>query len=167
MSEYDSDSDLGSDTFRSESDLFPPENRVTFLRFQLSIFPQIKGTTKLEPAVHWGQIKNFIKGSVEAILQRKDLTLDQYCNEKVFPAKRVRISADERRDVYALYERYKAFLMKDKLWDDVDKAEGVQRITNRKRGLKRSPSNQALSLTRKVTTKVEEKTCWSDVFCIV
>ena len=166
MSVCDSDSDIGSDTYRSESDLYPAENRITLIRFQLSIFPIIKGKSKLEASIHWGQIKNFIKGSVEALLQRKDLTLEQYCNEKVFHLKRVKITTEERLDVYAVYERYKALCAKEKFWDDVDKAEGVQRITNRKRGLKKSPSNQALSLTRKANGSIkEEKNCWA-VFCL-
>jgi len=106
---------------------YPSDSRVTFKRFQ-EIFLKIKEKTKssLEVKVHWDQIRTILKGSVEAILQDNCLTLDQYLNEKIFPYKRVRLTVEERKDVYAVFQRYQAIQVVEKLWDDVDKVNELK-----------------------------------------
>lgn len=162
-----------SDDFKgkSEEQLFPPDKRVTLLRFQGSIFPLIKGQTKLDSCVIWNQIKTNIKGSKEALLRHQDLTKDQYCDEKAFPFKRVRLTPDQKIDVYSVYLRYKAFMTREKMWDDVDKAIGIQRLARQNTvGRTASQSNLYRSLSsHKVVistpTKVAERTCWNALLC--
>lgn len=109
----------------SVDELYPEKSRIDFKRFQ-EIFAKIKENSLVDAKVHWEQIRTVLKGSVEAIVQNNSLTLEQYLNMNVFPYKRVRLNAEERKDVYALFVRYKIVQSAEKLWDDVDKVNDLK-----------------------------------------
>lgn len=109
-----------------EDPKFPNSGRVDFVRFESTIYPAVKGYTKLDAATHWNQITSMIKGSVEAIVQGNHVTREQYLDERIFSPQRCRLNQTERRDAYGFFLRYKMKLEEEKLWDDVDKANSLQ-----------------------------------------
>lgn len=127
----------------TDEDRFPSRGRVDFERFEVTIFPNIKGHSHIEAVVHWKQINSIIKGSVEAILQGGDLTREQYLNENLFPKNRCSLDQKERRDVYGLYLRYKIVQTEEKLWDDVDKANSLQDLN---KSDKKSPISKSINI---------------------
>lgn len=108
-----------------DSEQFPEGSRIDFVRFEGSIYPAIRGNSKFNAQVHWNQIQSLIKGSVEAIMQSRPLSSEQYMNQKIFHSKRCSLNADERRDVYSVYTRYRQLQRRDHLWDDVDRVNNM------------------------------------------
>lgn len=121
-----SSGDLKRLSSKFEDSKFPDSGRVDFARFESTIYPVIKGYSKLDAATHWSQITSILKGSVEAIVQGSHLTREQYLDEKLFPSQKCRLSQAERRDAYGFFLRYKIKQEEEKLWDDVDKANSFQ-----------------------------------------
>ena len=109
----------------SFEDTYPERSKVDFKRFQ-NIFLKIRENSYVDVKVHWEQIRTVLKGSVEAIVQGSSLTLEQYLNMNVFPYKRVKLTIEERKDVYAVFLRYKIVQHAEKLWDDVDKVNDLK-----------------------------------------
>ena len=121
-----------------------PSRRLDFKRFRDSIFPEISPSKSkmkrshkaqqhsvrseedgLDPLVAWTQIRSFIKGSIEAVLQHHPLTLDQYLDMKVFGKDRCRLSPDQRREAYHLYTLYDEMRRERGLWDDTDQVAAL------------------------------------------
>jgi hypothetical protein len=91
--------------------------RVDFSRFRDALFTGGKAAP-LDPLVVWTQIRSFVKGSVEAALAGRPLTKDEYL---AFAKDRCRLSAEQRREVYAAYERYEQEKGRRGWWDDGDR----------------------------------------------
>lgn len=107
---------------------------VTYDKFRDLFYSNLdKKKHPMHPAIVWTQIRSCIKGSVEAYLiarqvytesaakkpTRHSLPLEMYLP---FSAKRSRISDSDRREVYAVFELYSAWLDKEGMWDDDDRA---------------------------------------------
>jgi superfamily I DNA/RNA helicase len=103
----------------SRTRTFGVRESVDFACFRDDIFPGIEGKSGLRDLVVWTQITSFLKGSVEAALAHRSLTLLEYL---AFAKDRVHLSKEQRADAYAMFERYQAVLMERKLWDDGDRA---------------------------------------------
>ena len=101
--------------------MFIPSRRVDFSRFRDNIYKDIRQESDLEPLVVWTQIRSFIKGSVEAVIQKSHLSLDQYKDVAVFGHDRCRLSLPQRQDAYVIYNRYENILKSRGLWDDGDR----------------------------------------------
>jgi hypothetical protein len=81
-----------------------------------------KAGLSLRPLVVWTNIRTFIKGSVEAVIKGEPLSFDEYT---ALGRSRVRISEDQRREVYCVYERYAEYLKKNKMWDEEDRVQNL------------------------------------------
>lgn len=94
--------------------------RVDFPRFRTLMSTAVM-KSGLEAVVVWTQIRSFIKGSVEAVLQGKPLTLEQYLSVSVVGGDRCRLATDQRTRAFSVYVAYSAVLGEDVLWDDADR----------------------------------------------
>jgi hypothetical protein len=101
---------------------FDPSMYVTFARFREELWPRIKGKTDLRAPVVWTQITSFLKGSVEACLAHQSLTLLEFMDTERFGKDRVRLSKDQRKDAFAIFERYEIERKKCGWWDDGDRS---------------------------------------------
>ena len=107
------------------------ERYVSFNKFQNDIW--IKLITKLNkrfvnsltlsPSVVWTQIQSFLKGSIEVIIDNKFELLkeEQYLDMSIFPRDRCKLTQQQRKEAYILFETYQELLFEMKLWDDSDK----------------------------------------------
>jgi len=84
----------------------------------------------LDAVVVWTQIRSFIKGSLEAVMQHSPLSLEQYLDTTVFGFERCRLLVPQRKKAYAVYKQYSDMLEKEGQWDDTDR---VIDILNRSR----------------------------------
>jgi superfamily I DNA/RNA helicase len=76
----------------------------------------------------WTQIRSFIKGSHEAALGQRPLSLDEYLN---LGARRVTLSDSERRFVYELFVAYSGQLARARRWDCADRVlEAYARVAS-------------------------------------
>ena len=96
---------------------------VTYERFCSDIWPTIQGSEKELDVLHvWTQIRSFIKGSYEATVQRRPLTMMQYTDLALFSKDRCRLKGDQRIRAYGIYEEYQRILEKNGWWDELDRA---------------------------------------------
>lgn len=89
-----------------------------------TFYPTIRKKCNLDPCVLWAQIRSFIKGNIEAVLQSHGqyLTEEQYLQ---LGADRCRFTQNQRKMAYAsflLYERYRIEL---KYWDTAERIFNV------------------------------------------
>ena len=101
---------------------FDPNSYVDFQRFKRDFFV-VYEKCGLDSLVLWTQIRSFIKGSVEALLQPgtcKFVTLDEYLDFVKFGSSRCRLSEEQRRIAYEVFEKYEAEKGRLNLWDDCD-----------------------------------------------
>jgi hypothetical protein len=97
--------------------VYPVRNVVRFERF-LGVLPastQFRRGLYLDPSVVWMQIRSFIKGSIEAAMAGRPLTLDEYL---ALAPERCRLTPDQRREAYAIFEVYEGHMMQAGLWDE-------------------------------------------------
>ncbi len=88
--------------------------RVDFQRFQ-GMYPGMRPKLRMDALIAWTQIRSFIKGSIEATLAGRPLTLGEYMG---LAEERCRLSPDQRREAYAVYEAYEGQLQRSGLWDE-------------------------------------------------
>ena len=97
---------------------YPASCRVDFELFK-RMLPGLRsvkrGTTLLDEHVLWMQIRSFIKGSLEAAMAGRPLTLREYL--ELVP-NRCRLAEEQRREAYAVFEKYEGILIREGLWDD-------------------------------------------------
>jgi AAA domain len=102
----------GSDT---AAPVFLPSQRIDFVRFKRYMWDTSSG---IDALIVWTSIRSFIKGSIEALQQRRPLNKDQYLG---LGKRRCRLSPEQRGDVYAEYERYEIYRKELQLYDDCDR----------------------------------------------
>jgi superfamily I DNA/RNA helicase len=110
--------------------LYRSTRMVTYQRFRTEIYPTLSrvGRVALDALVVWTQIRSFIKGSIEAVLAQRPLTLEEYLDTKVFGSERCRLNRDQRKEAYESYIRYQAFLDSEVgWWDEADRIGGLLR----------------------------------------
>lgn len=113
---------------------------VDYLRFSREIYPVITQTIAnktssggggktsngvLDALIVWTQIRSFMKGSIDAILQGGMLSLNSYLDMAVFSKDRCRLQVEQRRQAYELFQRYERYLQEKRLWDDMDKIRSI------------------------------------------
>lgn len=78
-----------------EACTFVNNHRVNYYRFRSELYPRIlnRKKTALDPLVLWTQVRSFIKGSIEAVLLRRPLSLEEYLDQKDFSSDRCYLSA--------------------------------------------------------------------------
>ncbi len=104
-----------------ERGLYPKRNRVRLERF-LGMLPkanQFRRGKHLDPSIAWTQIRSYIKGSIEAVIAGRPLTLDEYL---ALAPGRCRLTPDQRREAYAIFEVYEGQLKQAGLWDESGRA---------------------------------------------
>ena len=106
------DSVLGSESL-------PTDRAMDFSRFKHEGFDADSG---LDSLVIWGQIRSFIKGSIDAVSEGRPLTQCEYLK---LGQNRCRLSRDQRVAAYSAYERYQKYLSKESLWDDCDRVSAL------------------------------------------
>jgi superfamily I DNA/RNA helicase len=94
--------------------------RVTYRRFVTDFFgrTKVRRGCSLDALVVWTQIQSFIKGSIEAVMLKRSLLLDEYLQ---LGEDRVRLSTEQRRDAFAVFQLYTDFCEEKRLWDDADR----------------------------------------------
>ncbi len=93
-------------------------SRVDYVRFRAMLpapRPLKRGGERLDTLVLWTQIRSFIKGSIEAALAGRPLTLGEYLD---LAPERCRLAPHQRREAYAVFQEYESRLVRDGLWDD-------------------------------------------------
>ena len=94
---------------------YPRDRRVDFQRFQ-AMYPDVRHKSRMDALIAWTQIRSFIKGSIEAALAGRPLTLQEYM---LLAEQRCRLAPDQRREAYAIYEAYEGQLQRSGgLWDE-------------------------------------------------
>ena len=108
------------------ANLFLPSQRMDFGRFKREVY-QPESSGGLDALVVWTNIRSFIKGSIEALLSSCHvLTESDYLD---LGKRRCRLSPEQRKSVYATYERYATYTKEHRLWDDCDRITSlVQRM---------------------------------------
>jgi hypothetical protein len=94
--------------------------RVTYRRFVTDFFgrTKVRRGCSLDALVVWTQIQSFIKGSIEAVMLKRSLLLDEYLQ---LGEDRVRLSTEQRRDAFVVFQLYTDFCEEKRLWDDADR----------------------------------------------
>jgi hypothetical protein len=101
---------------------FTPKYRVDFNYFRDDFFPHMRDKDSPEALIVWTQIRSFIKGSIEAALLGRPLTLEEYLDTNVFGEEgRCRLPVEQRRKAYAMYLAYEKELAGSGMWDDSDR----------------------------------------------
>jgi hypothetical protein len=105
------------DSVAHQPGLYPVRDRVRFERFtgMLPAVSQFRRGRRLDPLVVWTQIRSFIKGSIEAAMAGRPLTLHEYLT---LAPERCRLTPDQRREAYAAFEVYEGQLARARLWDE-------------------------------------------------
>lgn len=97
--------------------LFLPSQHMNYGRFKRDVHRGLRES--VDPMVAWTNIRTFLKGSIEALLEQ-----EQAMTKEAFLAlgkKRCRLVAAEREDVYELFVRYRKVMAGQKLWDSCDR----------------------------------------------
>ncbi len=108
------------DSVAGEAGLYPVCNRVRFEQF-MGMLPSVvlgcnqKRNLPVDPRVVWTHIRSFIKGSIEAARAGRPLKLDEYLS---LAPERCRLTPDQRREVYAVFQVYEDQLARARLWDE-------------------------------------------------
>jgi len=108
---------------------YDPRRRVSYPRFLRDLWPTARGAgaraSSLDPLTAWTQIRSFLKGSAEAVLNGGGLDATDFAGAAAFN-NRTRLAADdERADACRVCRRYDALLKDRRLWDDADRARTV------------------------------------------
>ena len=111
--------------------LFLPSSKMDFRRFKRDVYRPVLSSGDVDALVVWASIRSFIKGSIEA-LQCSDnvLSEEEYLN---LGKKRCRLSLEQRKFVYSIFERYNAYLKELGLWDDCDRISALVKRLNHAR----------------------------------
>jgi hypothetical protein len=92
---------------------------MDFQRFKRDIWTPNMGIDEL---IAWTSIRSFIKGSIEAVAARQPLSEDAYV---ALGKKRCRLSEEQRRAVFNVFDKYQRFCSNGKLWDDCDRISNL------------------------------------------
>jgi len=97
--------------------------RMTYRRFAdefLSNRIRRSLTSKLllDALVVWTQIQSFIKGSIEAVMLKRPLCIDEFL---ALGEDRVRLNEAQRRETFIVFQSYSAFCKEHSYWDDCDR----------------------------------------------
>jgi ankyrin repeat protein len=108
---------------------FAAIRKMTFRRFAGEFFDsKMRRSCSLDKLVVWMQIQSFIKGSIEAIMLKRPLQLDEFLE---LGKDRVRLNQEQRRVAFSVFVMYTAFCEHNKYWDDADRIlELVSRLRN-------------------------------------
>ena len=104
-------------SMQKDAGLYPVCDRVRHARF-VGMLPTValgNQRLNLDSLVVWTHIRSFIKGSIEAVLAGRPLTLKEYL---ALAPERCRLTSDQRREVYSVFEVYEGQLARDRLWDE-------------------------------------------------
>lgn len=94
-------------------------HKVTFRRYSGQIWDVIKGREEdMNALLVWTQIRSFIKGSLEAALAGRPLSLTEY---RGLSRNRCRLTDEQRCRAYALFELYQGTLDRNGWWDQEDR----------------------------------------------
>ena len=99
------------------ADRWKREHHVDFNMFKMVFFPSIRKRCPMEPSILWTQIRSFIKGSIEAVMQRRYLTKDEYLQLGV---DRCRLNNKQRAIAYEAYQLYEMYQTDHNYWDISD-----------------------------------------------
>jgi len=114
------------DVVYHENHPFPKEKRVDFRLFKHEFANVDCGT--LDLLTVWTQIRSFIKGSIEACIEKgRDLELNEYLNKEIMGENRCTLSSEDRKQAYEVYLKYTKWLFEGGLWDDCDRAAALVR----------------------------------------
>ena len=119
-----------SEDFRSQASVknLPPRRIVSALYFCEKIWHKIFKDAKLkdariDPLLVWMEIKSFIKGSMDAVATKRGyLTKEDY---KSIGKKMASNYADNREDIYKLFEQYQRFIKSHSLIDECDLSHNI------------------------------------------
>ena len=108
---------------------FAAIRKMTFRRFAGEFFDsKMRRSCSLDKLVVWMQIQSFIKGSIEAVMLKRPLQLDEFLE---LGKDRVRLNQEQRRVAFSVFVTYTAFCEDNKYWDDADRIlELVSRLRN-------------------------------------
>ena len=125
--DMDPDSDLvedyGSQPSVKEKKNLPQRREVTASYFCEKIWHEISKNAKLQdakidPLLVWMEIKSFIKGSMDAVAtERGYLTKEDY---ESIGKKMASNYADNREDIYKLFEQYETYVKRQSFFDECD-----------------------------------------------
>ena len=88
-------------------------------RFTVEFFDsKMRRSCSLDPLVVWMQIQSFNKGSIEAVMLKRSLQLDEFLE---LGENRVRLNDLQRRAAFAVFQKYTAFCKQNQCWDDADR----------------------------------------------
>ena len=101
----------------SVRDHFVPSQKMDYTRFKRDVHGGSRES--IDPMVAWTNIRTFLKGSMEALLDSNEvMSLESFLG---LGKKRCRLGAKERVTVYALFERYQNAMTGQGLWDSCDR----------------------------------------------
>jgi hypothetical protein len=101
-------------------DGFPEELEMRYYRFKREVY---SGEESLDPLLVWTSIRSFIKGSIEATLNKPShaLSRDDFLDFEKFGSKRCRLTREQRQVAYRIYKRYVKFMHDKEMWDECDR----------------------------------------------
>jgi hypothetical protein len=115
---------LSNTSSETKESLFLPSKKMDFSRFKRDFYKSDL-SCGLDALVVWANIRSFIKGSIEALLGKdQSLSEDEYMD---LGKKRCRLSPEQRKSVYATFERYDKYMKELGLWDDCDRVTALAR----------------------------------------
>lgn len=87
---------------------FPSRNRIDFSRFKEEYGSIMVNNFDIDPLTVWTQVRSFIKGSIEALIENEGepLSKEQYLDTKMMGSKRCRLNMEERENAYAAFQKY-------------------------------------------------------------
>ena len=112
------------DSLNNEAGPYKRCDRVRFEQF-MGMIPALRQSwraRRLDPVVVWTQIRSFIKGSIEAAMAGRPLSLEQYLS---LSAGRCRLAPEQRREAYSVFEAYEKELASAGLWDESGRTLGA------------------------------------------
>ena len=96
-----------------------------FTRQMGGILREDKRADELDSLQVWTQIRSFIKGSFEAANAGRPLSQEEYLE---LGPRRCRLTTDQRKQAYRLFQRYQNKLEEDDRWDDMDRTIELIRL---------------------------------------
>ena len=89
----------------------------------------MRRTCNLDALVVWMQIQSFIKGSIESVMHKRPLLLDEYLE---LGEDRVRLTSEQRRAAFAVFQQYTAFCEEKGIWDNATRVLNLIRHFKKK-----------------------------------
>merc|ERR1711871_601164 len=139
---------------------------VTYESFVHNFWNKIKGIKQYndgvyEAAVVWGEIRSHIKGSIHSYINERPLTREEYVSTKI-GRKQSNLSADEREDIYNMYEKYESIRRNPASVDGTttiwyyDMMDALQDIVVRLKAYKNLPKDEQNKVVPVFTSYVDE-----------